>query len=200
MSGVTQGVRGSAVLSAMLAALTMLFVLRPGIGHAAATNDRLAVQAAYVNVRGGVFELNARATYPLNDDIRTALSDGVTVNIELQTVVNRQRRFWFDNTLVDVTLRRELSWHAVSERYILREVVTGTQQVFMTLDQALIAGGEVDDWPVVVEPQLDPDSTYTISVRAGVRRGRMSDALRALIFWSDSWNRSSEWYTWTLPR
>jgi hypothetical protein len=52
----------------------------------------------------------------------------------------------------------------------------------MTLDQALEAAGIVEGWPVVVEPQLDPDSTYTISVRAGVRRGRMSDALRALIF------------------
>ncbi len=54
-------------------------------GAAAAADDRLAVQTAYVNVRGGVFELNARAIYPLNDDIRTALADGVTVNIELQT-------------------------------------------------------------------------------------------------------------------
>ena len=97
-------------------------------------------------------------------------------------------------------LALELSWHAVSERYILREPGSGDQQVFMTLDVALVAAGEVENWPVVVEPQLDPDSTYTISVRAGVRRGRMSDALRTLIFWSDSWNRSSEWYTWTLPR
>ena len=197
MSGVTQRGLGSTALSAMLA---LLAVCCPGRILAADSTDRLAVQTAYVNVRGGVFELNARATYPLNDDIRTALADGVTVNVELQTVVNRQRRFWFDNTLVDVTLRRELTWHAVSERYILREVGSGQQQVYMTLDQALVAAGEIDDWPVVVEPQLDPDSTYTISVRAGVRRGRMSDALRALIFWSDSWNRSSEWYTWTLPR
>ncbi len=186
-------------LPALLAALLMLAV-QGGVARAAEPDDRLAVQTAYVNVRGGVFELNARAVYPLNDDIRTALADGVTINIEMQTQVHRRRRLWFDSTLVDVTLRRELSWHAVSERYILRETGTGEQQVFTTLDVALVAAGEVENWPVVVEPQLDPDSTYSISVRAGVRRGRMSDALRALIFWSDSWNRSSEWYTWTLPR
>jgi hypothetical protein len=186
-------------LPAGLAALLML-VAQCVMAQGAAADDRLAVQTAYVNVRGGVFELNARAVYPLNDDIRTALADGVTINIEMQTQVHRRRRLWFDSTLVDVTLRRELSWHAVSERYILREPGSGEQQVFTTLDVALVAAGEVENWPVVVEPQLDPDSTYTISVRAGVRRGRMSDALRALIFWSDSWNRSSEWYTWTLPR
>jgi Domain of unknown function (DUF4390) len=187
-------------LPATLAALLMLAAQCCVQAQAEETGDRLAVQTAYVNVRGGVFELNARATYPLNDDIRTALADGVTVNIELQTQVHRQRRFWFDSTMVDVTLHRELSWHAVSERFILRETGTGEQQVYTTLDQALVAAGEVENWPVVVEPQLDRDSTYTISVRAGMRRGRMSEALRALIFWSDSWNRSSEWYTWTLPR
>ena len=186
-------------LPALLAALLML-AAHGAVAQAAEADDRLAVQTAYVNVRGGVFELNARAVYPLNDDIRTALADGVTINIELQTQVHRKRRLWFDSTLVDVTLRRQLSWHAVSERYILREPGSGDQQVFTTLDMALEAAGEVENWPVVVEPQLDPDSTYTISVRAGVRRGRMSDALRTLIFWSDSWNRSSEWYTWTLPR
>jgi len=186
-------------LPALLAALLML-AAQCGVAWAAESDDRLAVQTAYVNVRGGVFELNARAVYPLNDDIRTALADGVTINIEMQTQVHRRRRLWFDSTLVDVTLRRELSWHAVSERYVLREPGSGEQQVFTTLDVALVAAGEVENWPVVVEPQLDPDSTYTISVRAGVRRGRMSDALRTLIFWSDSWNRSSEWYTWTLPR
>ncbi len=184
----------------MVRLFALLAVLGSVVAGAAGIDDRLGVQTAYVNVRGGVFELNARAIYPLNDDIRTALADGVTVNIELQTLVSRQRRFWFDNTLVDVTLRRELSWHAVSERFILREPDSGEQQVYTTLDQALVAAGEVNSWPVVVEPQLDPDSTYTISVRAGVRRGRMSEALRTLIFWSDSWNRSSEWYTWTLPR
>jgi len=183
-----------------LALLALLSLLGAGSAHAAEDQDKLAVETAYVNVRGGVFELNARATYPMNDELRTALADGVTVNFELQTVVSSARRFWFDSTLVDVTLRRELSWHAVSERFVLREAGTGNQQVFTTLDQALAAAGAIDAWPVVVEPQLAPDTVYTISVRAGMRRGRMSDAMRALIFWSDSWNRSSEWHTWTLPR
>ena len=37
-----------------------------------------------------------------------------------------------------------------------------------------------------------------VAVRAGVRRGRLSDTMRALMFWSDDWHRNSDWYTWTL--
>lgn len=161
---------------------------------------RIEVSSAYVTVKGGVFLLNAYTLYPLDADIRAALDDGLTIQFELQALVTRVRRFWFDADVVNVTLRRELSWHAVSERYVLRDPVLGGQQVFTELGQALAAAGTVTDWPVVVEPQLAADASYEISVRAGVRRGRLPDALRALIFWSDSWNRSSEWYSWTLPR
>jgi hypothetical protein len=182
------------------ASLALLCLLCSGSAFAAVLDGVLAVKSAYVTVQEGVFLMNARTIYPLNDDIRSALTDGVTLNFELQAIVNRQRRFWFDATLVDVTLRRELSWHAVSERFVVRDPDRGEQQVFVSLDQALAEVGVVSNWPVVVEPQLDADATYEISVRVGMRRGHLPEALRRLIFWSDSWNRSSEWYSWTLPR
>jgi len=180
--------------------LLSVLALSTGVARTAEVPGRLEVRSAYVTVQGGVFLLNANSVFPLDADVRAALGDGVTIQFELQAVVQRQRRFWFDASLVDVTLRRELFWHAVSERYVLRDPALGGQQVFTALDEALVAAGSIENWPVVVEPQLEPDGSYVISVRVGVRRGRMPDALRALIFWSDSWNRSSEWYTWNLPR
>jgi hypothetical protein len=179
-----------------LVALLLMPLLAAGVQAA----ERIVVQSAFVNVRGGVFELNARTIFPLNDDVRAALSDGATINLDLQAVVDKQRRYWMDATLVDVVLRRELTWNAVSQRYILRDVDRGEQESYVALDEALVAAGVVSGWPVVVEPQLDPDATYEIRVRAGIRRGRLPDALRALIFWSDGWNRSSKWYSWILPR
>ena len=184
----------AALHRALLAALALL------VCGTALARDSVVVQSAFVNVRGSVFELNAHTVFPLNDDVRTALADGATISLELRAVVDRNRRYWFDATLVDITLKRELSWNAVSQRYILHETDRADQQSFQDLDEALAAAGQVQAWPVVVEPQLDPDSTYAIRVRAAVRRGRMPDALRKLIFWSDSWTRSSEWYSWILPR
>lgn len=180
-----------------LFALLALWLLPWAAVHAA---ERVEVRSAYVNVRGGVFELNARTVFPPDEQVRTALAAGATINFDLQAVVNKQRRYWMDQTLVDVILRRELSWNEVSQRYVLRDVDRGEQQSFADLEEALVAAGTVQDWPVVVEPQLDPDATYEISVRAGFRRGRLPNTLRSLIFWSDGWNRRSPWYTWILPR
>jgi hypothetical protein len=81
---------------------------------------------------------------------------------------------------------------------VVRDVRSGDQNSFATLEDALDFLGKVNDWPILVEPQLD-EGNYTISVRAGVRRGSLPASLRALLFWTNDWARVSEWYTWSLP-
>lgn len=159
----------------------------------------LSVRSAYVNVDKGVFLLHARVQYPMSEGIRDALRDGVTLTFELDANVARERRFWFDAAVVELTLRRELAYHTVSNRYVVREAPLGEQQSFPTLEEALEHLGTVDGWPILVEPQLQGGDRYRISVRAGVRRGRLPASLRALLFWTDDWHRESEWYSWSLP-
>jgi hypothetical protein len=165
---------------------------------AAALDGVLEVHSAYVNVDRGVFLLHARVEYPVSPAIRNALRDGVTLTFDLDVRVDRERRLWFNANIVEVTLRRELSYHAVTDRYVVRDVRSGDQNSFATLEDALDFLGQVNDWPILVEPQLD-EGNYSISVRAGVRRGSLPASLRALLFWTNDWARVSEWYTWSLP-
>ena len=166
--------------------------------YADALDGVLEVRSAYVNIDNGVFLLHARVEYPITPAIRAALRDGVTLTFELDTRVERERRLWFNASVVDLTLRRELMYHAVSDRYVVRDVKTGQQENFPTLDEAITYLGRIDGWPILVEPQLNGGS-YLISVRAGVRRGRLPASLRALFFWTDDFRRVSEWYSWSLP-
>lgn len=183
------------ILAALLAAT---FGLWASYTYADALDGVLEVRSAYVNVDGGVFLLHARVEYPDNPVIRGALRDGISLTFELDTRVERERRLWFDAEVVALTLRRELAYHAVSERYVVKDVRSGDQQSYSTLEEALIQLGSVDGWPILVEPQLD-GGMYHVSVRAGVRRGRLPASLRALMFWTDDWHRTSEWYSWSLP-
>ena len=169
-----------------------------GLARADALDGVLEVRSAYVNVDSGVFLLHARIEYPDNPAIRDALRDGITLTFDLDTRVERERRFWFDAEVVALTLRRELAYHVVSERYVVRDSRSGDQQSYATLEEALKQLGTVDGWPILVEPQLD-GGQYHVSVRAGVRRGRLPSSLRAIMFWTDDWLRTSEWYSWSLP-
>lgn len=185
----------SSVILFTLAAL----VFSSSAVRADALDGVLEVRSAYVNIDHGVFHLHARIEYPMNPAIRDALRDGVTLAFELDTHVARERRFWFDADIVELTLRRELSYHAVSNRYVVRDARSGYQESFPSLEAALQYLGTVDGWPILVEPQLQQIDRYRVRVRAGIRRGRLPASLRAILFWTDDWHRVSEWYSWSLP-
>jgi hypothetical protein len=183
---------------ALLAAVCALMLAAWSSSLADALDGVLEVRAAYVNINQGVFLLHARVEYPVSEAIRSALKDGVTLSFDLDARVDRERHFWLNANIVDLTLRRELTYHAVSNRYVVRDTRSRDQVSFSTLDEALDYLGKIDAWPILVEPQLDGGS-YSISVRAGMRRGHLPASLRAILFWTDDWARVSEWYTWSLP-
>ena len=163
-------------------------------------DGELEIRSAYALPSHGVITLTARVIYPQSDLLMVSLKDGVTLSFDLECSVSRHRRMWFDAEAVDLVRHRELSYHVITDRYLLRDVDGGTQESFPTLDAALLRLGQVEEWPIAVDSQLRSDEQWQIALRAGVRRGHMPDALRALMFWSDAWHRSSDWYTWTLVR
>jgi hypothetical protein len=188
--------------------LTLLLAASLAVGAAPvarsdALDGVLEVRSAYVNIEQGVFQLYARVQYPVNDDIRAALKDGLKLTFELDMVVSRERRFWMDADVFNYTLKRELTYHAVSDRYITRELDSRSpnpQHNYATLEEALEALGTVDAMPILVSSQLSQTREYRVSLRAGVRRGQLPDTLRVLLFWTDDWHRESEWFSWSLQR
>lgn len=158
------------------------------------------VRGATAIFNQGVVELSAQVRYPLTDQIRQTLRDGVTLAFDLEVGVSRRRRFWFDAGIIELNLRRELSYHVISDRYVVHDANGVEQASYATIEEALENLGDVEHLPILVQPQLRGAGPWTMRLRAGVRRGRMPDALRAMAFWTDSWHRTSDWYTWTLER
>jgi len=163
-------------------------------------DGELEIRSAYAVPSHGVIMLSASVAYPSSERLIASLKDGVTLSFDLECIVTRHRRMWFDAQTVDLVRHRELTYHVVTDRYLLRDVDSGAQDSFPTLEAALASLGTVEEWPIAVDSQLHGDGPWQIALRAGVRRGHMPDALRALMFWSDAWHRTSDWYTWTLVR
>jgi hypothetical protein len=156
------------------------------------------IRSAFIVVDRGVLLLNVHVQYPSNERIRAALQDGVTLAFDVQLNITRHRRLWWNASVLDMTLRRELTYHAVTDRYVIRDEQGAEQDSFPTLEDALDRIGRIEGLPVLIASQLHGAGPWQVAVRAGVRRGRLSDTMRALMFWSDAWHRVSDWYTWTL--
>lgn len=193
--------RGSGAIAALASWCCFFLLLQGSTLRADPLDGALEIQSAFLNVSNGVYQLHVRTRYPLNEETDVALRSGVSLSYELQVDVVRERRFWLNSSVISLRLTRELGFHSVSERYVIRDPLgEGEQKSYGTLEAALAELGSVEAWPILVAAQVAAEGNYKVRVRARLRQGRMSDALRALMFWSDDWQRESEWYSWSLQR
>jgi hypothetical protein len=159
---------------------------------------RFEVRSADLELKDGVYHLNARLDLPLSDAVRRGLAEGVPLTLEVDLDVERVRQLLPNSRVAELTQRYHLQYNAVSARYILRNENSGQQQSLATVDAALELLSEVQNLPVLDKPLLSAERRYEASVRAKVDYGSVPFTLRVLMFWVNEWHRESDWYTWTL--
>jgi len=159
----------------------------------------LKVTSASVALDEGVYELDARLALALPEAGRRAIEAGLTMRLDYEIEVARVRRFVPDADVASLVQSYELSYHALSQRYLLRNLNTGEQQGHGTLQAALDRVAEVTI-PLLDSALLEPGSTYEFRVRASLNLRTAPDTLSWLLFWTDDWSATSEWYAWTLQR
>jgi hypothetical protein len=86
----------------------------------------------------------------------------------------------------------------VSGRYLVRNLNSGEQASYPTLDDAVEQLSHLSGLPVLDQALIETDRRYEFNLRVTLDMGDIPDALRVLMFWTDDWHRVSEWYTWPL--
>lgn len=184
------------------AAFQLLFVLACiGFGYApdSRAQDRFDIRSAYVERAEGVYQLNATLDFDIGEGARAAVRDGAPFALHLEIVVRRQRSYWLDEVVATLEQSYELVYHALSDRYLVRNVNSGEQASYATLDAALDSLRVVTSLPILDQALVRPERRHEISLRASLDVRTMPDTLRFILFWSDDWRQRSEWYTWS-PR
>jgi hypothetical protein len=156
------------------------------------------IRTAAAELRDGVYYLNASIEYRLSTEARDALHAGVPLTIRLDVEIIHPRRWWFDNE--DAALRQsyQLEYHALSERYLVRNLNSGEQTTYGSLLAALEALGNIRGLPLIDVPVLEPGRAYDVRLRAFLDEEQFPGPLRLLAFWRRDWSIASEWYRWRL--
>ena len=181
----------------------LLAVLVLGTGVAQDDLERegyFEVRSAATEPVDGVHTLDARLQLVLSSEALAALESGVTLTIELQLQVIRERRFYLDDIEAELAVRYELEYSPVSQRYIVRNLNSGDQDSFATLYSALNSLGRVQGLPVIDDALLIDDRNYRVRLRAMLNTESYPAALRVLFFWRGQWQLQSEWFEWSLER
>jgi hypothetical protein len=159
------------------------------------------VLSAYPTERDGVYYVDAKILYDLPSTADEALRSGVTLTIELQIEVERLRRFWLpDKGIASLLQRYAITYHALSDRYIVENLNSGEQATYGTLGAAEAALGEVHDLPVIDVALIEPGVHHQISMRSVLDMKKLPVPLRLFAFMFDDWRVTSQWYRWRFDR
>jgi hypothetical protein len=159
---------------------------------------RFEVRSADLQLKDGVYHLNARIDLPVSDAVRRGLAEGVPLTVELALDIERVRQLLPNSRVAELTQRYHLQYNAVSARYVLRNDNSGQQESLSSVDAAIEQLSDIRSLPVLDKALITADRRYEASVRAKVDYGTVPFSLRVLMFWVSDWHRESDWYTWTL--
>ncbi len=166
--------------------------------HAEGLEGRCEVRSADLELKDGVYHLNAHLDLPVSEAVRRGLAEGVPLSVELDIDIERVRQLLPNSRVAELTQHYHLQYNAVSARYILRNDNSGQQESLGTVDSAVEHLSDVRSLPVLDKALITADRRYEASVRARIDYGTVPFTMRMLMFWVSDWHRESDWYTWTL--
>lgn len=166
--------------------------------NVAAAPPQFTVHDAKTVLSGEIYQLEAKLEYQFSEVVLTALNNGVLLTLVLDIEVFSPSRYLWDDVIATLEQRYEIQYHALSEQYLLRNINSGSQFVYSSLDDALAALGKIEQLPILDAHLLQEDERYMVRVRSRLDLASLPVPLQLKAYVSSSWWLNSGWYSWNL--
>ncbi|MBL1277162.1 MAG: DUF4390 domain-containing protein [Ectothiorhodospiraceae bacterium] len=147
---------------------------------------------------GEIYHLDATLEYQFSKGVLTALENGVCLTLVLDIEVYTPSRYLWDEIIATLEQRYEIQYHALSQQFLLRNINSGSQTVFSSLDAALTSLGNIKDVPILDAHLLQKNRHYMVRVRSRLDLASLPVPLQLKAYISTAWWLSSGWYSWDL--
>jgi Domain of unknown function (DUF4390) len=199
MSYRASSVRHKLPFFARCSACLVLCLIATAVPVAHAEDEsKLKIREVQSALDEGVYELDVKTDLTLPDAARQAVESGLTLRLTYEITVDRVRRYMPDAGIAALEQRYEVSYHALSQRYLVKNLNTGEQQDFGTLQAALDRVCDLRGLPVIDKALVADSRVYEGRIRAVLGMNTAPDVFGWLLFWTDDWSTESNWKTWTL--
>ena len=143
--------------------------------------------------------LHAQFKIELSSGAEEAVQNGVPLIFELQIQVVETHTWLWDSIEIEITERRSLQYHALSQTYQVKDLNAGTQGNYRRLDDALTAVGQLREM-LLTDESLDDGPSYSIRLRGSLDVESLPTPVRLIAYVSSDWSMVSKWYKWPLVR
>ena len=156
------------------------------------------IKSARTKDISAVFYLDAEASLTLSDAQHKALQNGLTLAIDVLILI--EQRYWryFFSDVAELQQRYLISYHALTEQYLLQTVNSGKEHAFDTLDDAMKQLGKFRNLPLIDRSLLDTSREHRVLMKAQVDVDALPLTLQPLGYFTQEWGTESEWLIWPL--
>jgi hypothetical protein len=181
-------------LTRWLPALVLL-----GVSATAQANG-FEVEAAQARLEQDRLVVTANMDLELSDEAEEALSKGIPLDILLEFRLYRDRRWMWDDTLAEWTLRTQVKYHALSGLYLVTLQESKDAKTFGTQREALAYVGTLTRVSFPMPPTGSDDKTGLIlGLRARLDVRTLPAPLQPLAYVSSAWWRlKTKWTKWPI--
>ena len=145
--------------------------------------------------------LDADIDYAFSDEALEALANGIPLTIRLDIEVQRKRAWYLpDADIASLEQRYQLLFHALSDRYMVINLNSGTFYAYPTRASAISALGTLRDFPLLDDKLIEKGEHYRVQMRAELDIEALPSPLRPVAYLTPAWRLKSEWYAWSLTR
>lgn len=176
----------------------LLFMCLPPGARADNSTGGFVIRTAYTELLNGVYYLSADVDLNMSGKVLNALENGVPLTVEWQIQVIRPRFLLWNQTVATLTERYQISYHPLTQRFVIKNLNSGEQQSFASYRDAILNLGQVNDLPVIDASLLAPHTRYLIRMRAVLDITEFPGPLKLIASLFKGWDLSSDWYAWAL--
>lgn len=147
----------------------------------------------------GVYLLDLEMQITLDTEPLAALQSGVPLTFLYEFDVE-QVRSWLPNTgVASLTQRQQITFHALSNRYLVTNLNSGATNSYPTLRSALSMVGQIEGFPLIDAKFIHDNAIYQVEFRAQLDIEALPAPLRPLAYLTPSWRYlKSDWNAWPL--
>ncbi|HKK14205.1 MAG TPA: DUF4390 domain-containing protein [Gammaproteobacteria bacterium] len=156
------------------------------------------IRSAHTVLINAVYHLDARIDFHLSSAALEALHNGVPLTIDIHMQVVRNRDWLWSQVVADLHQRYRLQYHALSERYLVKNLNTGVVSSHQALQDALESMGIIHNFPMLDEHLLTPGYRYVGRLQASLDIEALPTPMRVWAYVTPQWHLSTDWYTWPL--
>ncbi|MEE9342579.1 MAG: DUF4390 domain-containing protein [Gammaproteobacteria bacterium] len=160
--------------------------------------DHAEIRDARTLLVDGVYRVGANVVFDMDEKVQAALDNGVPLVVRVNIKVIRQHnRFWKTTESV-VNKRYRIQYHALSQRYIVKNLKKNTQTSFRFISDVLEAIGTVYDVPVIRDSQVQGRKDYRVRMQVSFDVESLPTPIRLWAYFGSDWKLTGGWHEWPL--